>query len=137
MDTVLSIVLIVVVIAFVVIYLRVAHSLDRDRIREHVERSGGKVIAIERNPFGKGWFGSGGERIYEVRYTTRHGKSIEATCKTSMFSGVYWTSDHPPESFGHDVSDVPAEPITCLSCGTRIPARDSRCPKCGWSYQAQ
>ena len=136
METTFYVMIYVVAIAFAAICLWMARSLDRDRIREHVERSGGKVIAIRRNPFGKGWFGSN-ERIYEVHYTTRHGKPVEATCKTSMFSGVYWTSDHPPESFGDAASDVPAEPISCLACGARIPARDRRCPKCGWSYQAQ
>jgi hypothetical protein len=135
----------VVLIVLAGIIRWIANGLDRERIREHVERSGGKVIAIEWSPFGKGWFGSH-ERIYEVRYTTRSGKLVEAACKTSMFSGVYWTSDHPPESFGPAVSDeslgretseAPAEAVLCLSCGATIPARDNRCPKCGWSFQSQ
>lgn len=135
----------VMVVVFAAIGRWVADSMDRQRIREHVEHAGGKVIAIEWSPFGKGWFGSH-ERIYEVRYTTRSGKLVEAACKTSMFSGVYWTSDHPPESFGQAVSDeslgretseAPAEAVLCLSCGARIPARDTCCPKCGWSFQSQ
>ncbi|HKF21894.1 MAG TPA: hypothetical protein VKE93_10010 [Candidatus Angelobacter sp.] len=132
----------VVVVVLVAIARWIADGLDRERIRDQVGRSGGKLISIKWSPFGKGWWGSI-DRIYDVRYTSRHGKPVEASCKTSMFSSVYWASDHPPEGFGYTVSDepaepnTPAEPISCLSCGASIPARDRRCPKCGWSYQSQ
>jgi len=73
----------------------VAGSFDRDRIREYVESAGGKVLEITWNPFGPGWFGSR-ERIYDVRYQTRHGQIHTGTCKTSAYSGVYWTGNEPP-----------------------------------------
>jgi len=119
------------VLAIVAVFRIAADRLDRQRICEHVESTGGTVEDIAWNPFGTGWFGSRNERIYEVTYRTRHGKTVSATCKTSMWSGVYWTSDAPPSDF----SEPPAETTECLSCGTPIPANQSRCLKCGWSYQ--
>ena len=114
-----------------------AGKLDRERICEHVERSGGKVIDICWNPLGRGWFGSRNERIYDVQYRTRHGKIVQATCKTSMLSGVYWTSDSAPADFMEtpEAEDDCTEPTQCLGCGSTIRARVTRCPKCGWSYK--
>ena len=50
---------------------------------------------IERNwnPFGKGWFGSEHERIYELKYEDKDGNIHQATCKTSALAGVYFTED--------------------------------------------
>jgi hypothetical protein len=120
---------------FIVIPVMIAIRLfaghfDRERIREHVERSGGKVLDITWNPFGRGWFGSRYERIYEVRYRGRHGRTVEATCKTSMFSGVYWTGDSAPADF-----DDRSDETRCLRCGSTIQPGNARCPKCGWSYK--
>src|SRR5437899_1634519 len=118
--------------AFAIVIIRlVADKLDRDRIREYVESRGGKVREIRWNPFGPGWLGSR-ERIYDVEYQTKQGTTRTHTCKTSMFSGVYWTeedSDQEPATR--------AEPITCLACGTKIPAQASHCPTCGWSYEGK
>ena len=75
--------------------------LDRSRIAEYVAEHGGSVVEISWNPLGKGWFGSRKERIYEVIYCNRNGRTVTATCKTSMFSGVYWT-DGPAPSSGID-----------------------------------
>lgn len=114
-----------------VIGCRVAADwLDRNRIREHIEQSGGRVVNITWNPFGKGWFGSNTERLYEVTYRTRRGRTITATCKTSLWSGVYWTSDAPPAEFSKPASEA----TECLACHATIPAGQTRCPKCGWSY---
>jgi len=124
----------------IVIALRlIAGALDRDRIKEHIENAGGQVLDITWSPFGTGWFGSKNERIYDVTYRTRQGQTVKATCKTSMFSGVYWTSNsadreihrpsHPHEQPGDQ------QPTQCMSCGATIPPRESRCPKCGWSYK--
>ncbi len=76
---------------------------DRGRIREHIARGGGKVVDISWSPFGRGWFGEGSDRIYEGTYTARDGKAITATCKTSMTTGVFWSSENPPSGFssGH------------------------------------
>ena len=70
--------------------------LDRKRIREYVEAGGSEVLDIVWQRFGKGWFGSGNQRIYDVTYRTRHGQTLTATCKTAMFAGVYWTGNAPP-----------------------------------------
>lgn len=116
-----------------------AGSLDRDRIRQYVEKGGGRVLDIVWNPIGPGWWGSR-ERIYDVTYRTHNGKVLTATCKTTMFSGVYWTGNTPPSGLpGNDSGDeariyVSGEAINCLRCGTRIPSERASCPKCGWSF---
>jgi hypothetical protein len=114
-----------------VIFLMVAMPrYDRQRIREHVEAHGGKVIEISGR-----WFGVGSRygRTYDVRYETRHGKHVTAACVTGMTGGVQWLSDHPPGS--HMETSEPAEAINCIACGAKIPAREARCPRCGWSYE--
>jgi hypothetical protein len=69
------------------------HGLDHRRITEYVENRGGRVISINWSPFGRGWFGEKNARIYEVVYYDVEGNQHFATCKTSMWSGVYWTDD--------------------------------------------
>jgi hypothetical protein len=133
----------VLLITLMILIRLIADRLDRERIREYVESSGGKVLDIAWNPLGPGWAGSQ-ERIYDVRFKTARGEMHTGTCKTTMFSGVYWTGHAPPmgleqtdgSSATAEVEEptTPAEPITCLSCGTRIPVRQTHCPKCGWSY---
>lgn len=110
-----------------------AGRLDRARIRSHVRASGGHVLDIKWSPLGRGWFGSKGDRIYEVTYRTKAGKTITAACKTSMFSGVYWTSDTAPDSFPDDGSG--SSVTECLSCGATLPGSTTRCPQCGWTYE--
>jgi hypothetical protein len=68
-------------------------SLDRDRITDYVRERGGRIVSINWAPFGKGWFGEKQARIYEVVYYDDNGNQHFATCKTSMWSGVYWTED--------------------------------------------
>ena len=81
--------------AFVIFVLFVVPSLDRQRIRDHIESHGGKVIEMVRD-----WFawGSRSARTYDVTYVTSKGERITATCMTSMMSGVQWVSDKPPGS---------------------------------------
>ncbi|MHC4253831.1 MAG: hypothetical protein ACYS9X_32360, partial [Planctomycetota bacterium] len=67
--------------------------VDRERIRSYVAQEGGRVESITWSPFGKGWFGSQHSRIYEVTYADREDRLHRATCKTSLFGGVYWTED--------------------------------------------
>jgi hypothetical protein len=71
----------------------VAMSMDKSRITAYVEERGGRVVSISWAPFGKGWFGDKNDRIYEVVYYDAEGRQHFATCKTSLFSGVYWTDD--------------------------------------------
>jgi hypothetical protein len=85
-----------VVIGFILLAIVIrfaAGSTDDGRIRENIEQQGGKITSINWSPFGRGWFGSKNERIYEVVYEDAQGRIHQAYCKTSMFSGVYWTDD--------------------------------------------
>jgi hypothetical protein len=108
-------------------------ALDRARIRSHVRGFGGQILKINWSPFGEGWFGDESDRIYTVTYRTKAGKTIAATCKTSMFSGVYWTSDTLPDSFpSQDTDSCVAERP---SCGATILESTTCCPKCGWNYK--
>lgn len=54
---------------------------------------------------------------------------LKATCKTSMFSGVYWADGPAPMGDSN-------EPSACLSCGTTLPRAHETCPKCSWTYKA-
>jgi hypothetical protein len=103
---------------------------DRERIAENIETGGGKVIDIERRRLG----GVGGRymRTFDVTYTTRHGKRVEASCITNMSRGVIWLNNHPPGGAPRSLAE--REPIECLECGAKIPAGKMRCPHCGWSY---
>jgi hypothetical protein len=68
-------------------------SLDKNRITDYIQQRGGRVVSISWAPFGKGWFGEKEERIYEVVYYDQAGNQHFATCKTSLWTGVYWTED--------------------------------------------
>lgn len=84
-----------------------AGALDGDRIRSYVESQGGQVLRKQWTPFGRGWFGSKNERIYEVEYRDAEGDVHEATCKTSVLAGVYFTEDRVVQR-----AQVPAEPAS-------------------------
>jgi hypothetical protein len=71
-----------------------AGGMDHDRIRQYVEERGGTVLDSSWAPFGPGWFGEKSDRIYCVRYRDKDGNEHEAHCKTSMWTGVYFTEDH-------------------------------------------
>ena len=87
-------VILVVLVIVVGIAIRLAAGgMDHDRVRQYVESRGGRVIEANWAPFGKGWFGEKNDRIYEVRYVDADGNEHEAHCKTSLFSGVYFTED--------------------------------------------
>jgi hypothetical protein len=55
-----------------------------------------KVRTIVWKRFGKGWLGSTNQRIYDVTFKKGDGETMTATCKTSMFGGVFWTSEVLP-----------------------------------------
>ena len=67
--------------------------MDGDRIANYVASRGGKLIAKNWSPFGRGWFGERSDRIYEIEYVDRDGNRRAATVKTSLFTGVYFTED--------------------------------------------
>lgn len=83
-----------VVIAAAVLIRLVAGKLNHARIREYITGQGGTVLGITWHPFGNGWFGEKDSVIYGVRYRDREGNIHDATCKTGMFSGVYFTNDN-------------------------------------------
>ena len=111
----------------------VLDRLDRGRIREELEKGGRSVLDITWNPFGRGWLGERSDRLYEVTYRTQGGKTVTATCKTTMYTGVYWASSTPPSGF----SRSPTDRIRCLRCRASIPESGTDCKKCGWSYRDQ
>lgn len=91
----------VVVVLFVLAGIGIwmfSMSLDKNRITDYVEQRGGRIISIGWAPFGKGWFGEKEERIYEVVYYDKDGNQHFATCKTSFWTGVYWTEDRVTHS---------------------------------------
>lgn len=88
-----------IVLAIVIRLL--ADGMDGDRVRSYIEQRGGRLLSSGWAPFGKGWFGEKSDRIYEVRYLDRDGNEHEATCKTSLFTGVYFTEDRIV-SYGDD-----------------------------------
>jgi hypothetical protein len=96
MSTLGMVILLSVVAVFAIISRSIAQNLDRQRIREYVEKGGNEVLEIVWKRFGKGWLGSTNQRIYDVTFKTRQGKTFTATCKTNMFGGVYWTGQAPP-----------------------------------------
>src|SRR5262245_10649652 len=85
--------LVIGVLSLGLIIRLLAGVLDRDRIRQYVHQRGGRVRNIYWSPFGRGWFGDKHNRIYVVNYDDAQGQQHAATCKTSFWSGVYWTED--------------------------------------------
>ncbi|MFN8423122.1 MAG: hypothetical protein U0470_06920 [Anaerolineae bacterium] len=96
----------VVLFVIVAIGLRiVAGTMDGDRVRMYIERRGGRLLSSFWTPFGKGWFGERSDRIYVVRYLDESGDEHEAHCKTSLFTGVYFTEDHIVRSGEHRLDE--------------------------------
>ena len=109
----------------------VIHFVDKRRIKDEVESRGGRIISISWNPFGRGWFFEKNERHYSVTYTDRSGATLEADCKTSLFTGVYWAdgpkTEEPKPTF------IPRH--RCSKCGYAIDAEWRACPNCGKSTE--
>jgi hypothetical protein len=89
-----SIIIFALAMGGVIFMVVMSAKFDRERIQENIEASGGKIIEIERRRLA----GVGGKnmRTFDVTYTTRHGKLVEASCITSMSRGVIWLSNRPP-----------------------------------------
>jgi hypothetical protein len=88
--------LVVVFLAFAVAFRFVADRLDRDRIRKDVDLRGGHVLDITWKPFGRGWFGEKSDRVYLVEWEDAAREAHRSWCKTSMFTGVFWTEESAP-----------------------------------------
>jgi hypothetical protein len=90
----MAIAVIIIGMIFVALIIRlIAGGMDYDRVDAYITERGGRVIEKHWNPFGTGWFGEKNARIYNVRYQDAAGNIHEATCKTSMLGGVYFTQD--------------------------------------------
>ena len=86
-----------------------AGQVDRRRIEEDVRSRGGYITDIRWRPFGPGWFGEKESRIYQVEYVDREGSRHQAYCKTSLWSGVYFTQD---QVIGIPKPKIPLTPPT-------------------------
>jgi hypothetical protein len=86
----------------------VMHFVDKSRIKDEIESKGGRVISIAWNPFARGWFFEKNERHYEVTYVDRSGSTISTTCKTSLFTGLYWAEgpnlEPPPPRISSNIA---------------------------------
>jgi hypothetical protein len=105
----------------------VMHFVDKSRIKDEIESKGGRVISIAWNPFARGWFFEKNERHYEVTYVDRSGSTISTTCKTSLFTGLYWAE-------GPNLEQPPPRIIAqhrCGACGYALNAEWRACPNCG------
>lgn len=85
--------LFIVLIVTAIVIRVVAGGMDGDRVGRYIRGQNGELIESHWSPFGRGWFGEKNDRIYEVRYRDQEGNIHEATVKTSLFSGVYFTED--------------------------------------------
>lgn len=85
--------LIILFIGLAIVIRLIAGSMDKDRIGDYVRSRGGRLLSKEWAPFGRGWAGEKDSRIYIVTYEDSAGQVHRATCKTSSFSGVYFTDD--------------------------------------------
>lgn len=118
----------IVVVIFVALAIRVVmHFVDKSRIKDEVESKGGRVISISWNPLARGWFFEKGERHYEVSYVDRSGGTISTTCKTSLFTGIYWAEgpnlEEPRPRF--------MARYRCSGCGYALSVEWRACPNCG------
>ena len=102
--------IVVGVISFVVVLRLFAGGMDGDRIDEYIRSKGGRIIEKNWSPFGKGWFGSEKHRLYEIRYYDADGNEHQATCKTNMLAGVYFTEDNIV-SYPENCSAPETEPV--------------------------
>lgn len=71
--------------------LRVAlHYIDKKRVEAAARNRGLRDPKVRWAPFAPGWFFEKGERNYSVTFRDADGNPAKVTCKTSMFTGVYW-----------------------------------------------
>jgi hypothetical protein len=105
----------------------VMHFVDKNRIQNEIESKGGRVVSIRWTPFAHGWFFEKNERHYEVTYMDGSGGTETATCKTSLFTGIYWAEgprlEEPKPRF------MPRH--SCSGCGFALKAEWRACPNCG------
>lgn len=91
MDSFIYIVPLLIIVA--IVFRLAAGSMDGDRVEQYIKDMGGELLDKSWDPFGPGWYGEKSDRIYEIVYRDRDGRTHRAHVKTSMLSGVYLTND--------------------------------------------
>ena len=85
----------VIIAISVLVAIRIClHFVDKSRIDRASKDNGWRDINIKWSPFAPGWFFEKGERHYRVAFTDEQGQQRERTCKTSIFTGVFWRDPH-------------------------------------------
>ncbi len=108
-------------------------AIDKARIKKYVESRGGEFREAKWRLFAPGWLGNKNQRMYRVVYRDGNGVNHLAHCKTSMFSGVYFTGD---VVLPHSYKQIPED--ECLSCGYDLTGNVSGiCPECGTPLHPQ
>lgn len=85
-----------IIIGFVLLAVGIrliAGAFDGQRVERYIRKRGWRLLDKRWAPFGPGWFGTKGARLYEIVYRDRGGRVHRAHVKTSMLSGVYLTND--------------------------------------------
>ncbi|MHC4713861.1 MAG: hypothetical protein ACYTAN_11415 [Planctomycetota bacterium] len=89
----LVVLLILSAIGFVILLRLWLGGMDHGRIDRYIASRGGRILEKHWHPFGRGWLGEKESRIYAVRYVDADGNIHDATAKTSLLTGVYFTED--------------------------------------------
>ena len=112
MTSINPVILIPIVVVAIILFRMEAGRRDHERIRRYINSRGGRVIGCQWTIAARGWFFEKGERFYEVTYADAEGNLHRATCKTSTWTGVYFTDDliyshaHPLPEPGEE--EIPA-----------------------------
>jgi len=81
-----------IIVLFICIRLFSAR-MDRGRIEQYCLSKGHELLERKWKPFGPGWYGSRGARIYQIVYRDVSGAINQAFVKTSLMSGIYLTGE--------------------------------------------
>ena len=68
-------------------------SRDEKRIRKEIELKGGKLISKETVIYPSSLFYGKRGKVYKVRYLDSKGIEHIATCRGSIFPGIFWVDD--------------------------------------------
>ena len=108
----------------------VMHFVDKSRIKDEVESSGGRIISIRWNPFGRGWFLEKNERHYFVVNTDRSGATVPQLVRPASSQGsigpMYLGAKSARPRF------IPRHPT---KCGFGVNAEWRACPNCGMTTE--
>ena len=96
----------VVLFAIWLVFRFLSDRLDRARLRGHMVSIGYDVTEIRWAPFGPGWFGPPGDRIYLITYTDARGETFSSFVKTSLTTGIFFTYNRPAEAVQRAVDEL-------------------------------